>query len=323
MIGYYVHHVGQGHAHRALAVADYLPGPVTGLSSLPRPLSWRQDWVVLPRDDDGEQPNDPTAGGALHWAPRHDRGLQARTAVLAGWLAEHDPAVLVSDVSVEVVVLARLFGIPVVTVALPGKRDDAAHQLGYDLADAIIAPWPRLDPTMCVGLDRHGAKVHYVGGLSRFDRRAPERSSARSGHNVLDFGGAGGDSPTRRRTRTTAEWHWTVRGPDQWTNDPWPELCSADVVVTHCGLGALSDIAAARRPAVLLPEHRPHDEQFSTARAIAAAGLAVVLKREPSPAQWPNILARALDFDGAAWARWSSGDAAQRAATTIAEVASA
>jgi hypothetical protein len=323
MIGYYVHHVGRGHAHRAAAIAKHLPGGATVLSSLAPPEGWPHDWIVLPRDDADPHPKDPTAGGALHWAPRHDGGLQGRMRLLANWLADHNPAVLVSDLSVEVVVLARVLGIPTVTIALPGLRNDAAHQLGYDLADAIIAPWPRLDDTMCLGLERHSDKVHYVGGLSRFDGRPNRRAPARQHRQVLALGGVGGERNQLRGTPVTPGWRWTSRGIDHWISDPWPELCEADVVVTHCGLGALSDVAAARRPAVLLPEPRPHGEQMSTARALAAAGLGVVLDHEPDPRDWPPILARALQTDGSAWSAWSSGNAAEQAAAVIAEVAAA
>lgn len=37
MIGYYVHHHGSGHLHRARSLAAVLGRPVTGLSTLPRP----------------------------------------------------------------------------------------------------------------------------------------------------------------------------------------------------------------------------------------------------------------------------------------------
>ena len=40
---------------------------------------------------------------------------------LSAWIAESRPRVIVVDVSVEVALLARLFGIPVVSVALPGR----------------------------------------------------------------------------------------------------------------------------------------------------------------------------------------------------------
>jgi hypothetical protein len=290
MIGYYVHHVGQGHAQRARAVIEQLPGPVTVLSSLPPLPAWRHDWIVLPRDDHAAvAPDDPTAGGLLHWVPRHDRGLQDRMVVLADWFAKYDPDVLVSDLSMEVTALARLMGIPVVTVALPGAREDPAHQLGYGLSDAILAPWPHLDADMCPGLKAHAGKVHHVGGLSRFDGRPVIGSHATQSGSVLSISGSGGIPPRQRPL--TPGWHWTVRGPEQWVNDPWPELCAADVVVAHCGLGVLGEIAAT------------------------------ILDGEPEAADWPRILTEAAQSDGAAWSAWSDGHAARRAAAVIAEVA--
>ena len=52
-IGYYVHHQGHGHLHRAqaFAAAWRSSGPeVVGLSTLPRPRAWDGPWVRLPRD---------------------------------------------------------------------------------------------------------------------------------------------------------------------------------------------------------------------------------------------------------------------------------
>ena len=83
----------------------------------------------------------------------------------------------------------------------------------------------------------------------------------------------------------TPGWTWTVLGPPgrRWVADPWPLLCAADVVVTHAGQNAIADVAAARRPAVIVPQPRPFDEQATTARALDAAGLAVVC---PTLACW-------------------------------------
>ncbi len=56
VVGYYVHHVGSGHRHRAEVLAARLAHDgvsVTGLSSLPRPPSWAGEWVRLPPDDGG------------------------------------------------------------------------------------------------------------------------------------------------------------------------------------------------------------------------------------------------------------------------------
>ena len=69
MIGWYVHHHGHGHLHRAQTVAARLAErgeEVTVLSSLPRPAGWSGAWVRLARDDAGRVV-DPTAAGQLHW----------------------------------------------------------------------------------------------------------------------------------------------------------------------------------------------------------------------------------------------------------------
>ena len=92
------------------------------------------------------------------------------------------------------------------------------------------------------------------------------------------------------------------------------------MVVTHAGLGALADVAAAARPAVVVPEDRPHDEQRATARALADAGLAVTSGHWPDGHDWPDLLARALDA-GSGWHRWGTDGAAERAARVIEAVA--
>ena len=85
---------------------------------------------------------DATAHDVLHWVPRHDPGLADRMAAVAGWIRRARPALVVVDVSVEIAVLGRLCGVPVVVLAMPGVRTDRTHSLAYDLADALLAPWP-------------------------------------------------------------------------------------------------------------------------------------------------------------------------------------
>ena len=78
---------------------------------------------------------------------------------------------------------------------------------------------------------------------------------------------------------------------------------------------------AAHRKAVLLAEGWPHGEQHATARALA--GIAVPVTAWPEPADWPGLLERALACGGAGWARWSTGDAAVRAAAVLDGMAAA
>ncbi|MFE4861154.1 hypothetical protein [Streptomyces sp. NPDC056670] len=244
MIGYYVHHQGRGHLHHAQCIAAHVPGPSTILSSLPRPNAWHRPWVALPPDDTVD-PVDATAQGRLHWVPLHHDGHRERMGILARWIAQTRPAVFVSDVSVEVAVLVRLLGIPVVVAAMRGDRQDEAHRLGYDLANVLLAPWPGSLPEPGWPAHWHAKAVH-TGSISRYDGRP--RPMTRCGGNrpgadneVVVMLGAGGADITPEQLREAAEatpdWSWTVLGGPgtHWVEDPWPLLCRASVVITHAG----------------------------------------------------------------------------------------
>ncbi|MER7800247.1 glycosyltransferase [Streptomyces sp. NB004] len=321
MIGYYVHHQGRGHLHRAQCIAAQTAAPVTGLSSLARPDDWPGDWIDLSSDTGAETATaDPRASGRLHWAPRHHAGLRTRMAAIAAWVERSVPALLVSDVSVEVATLARLMGVPVVVSAMRGDRSDPAHRLAYDLADALLAPWPSILaepgwPTQWY------AKTEYTGAFSLHDGRTRDHRDA-DGKDVLLMLGAGGAELTRDDVRQAAEatpgWRWTVLGgPGGWTDDPWPLLCRANVVITHAGQNALAECAAAHAPAIVIPQPRPHGEQHATARALTAGGLATVCAQWPAPYEWPALLESARYTGGEDWALWAPGDGAARAARLL------
>ena len=317
MIGWYVHAHGRGHLQRLQCVAAHLRTPVTALSSLPPPPGWSGAWVVLPDDLPGadaaaDGPADPTAGGTLHWAPRGHPGLRDRMAAIAAWVAAVRPALVVVDVSVEVAVLVRSMGVPVVVAAMRGDRTDRAHTTAYDLADALLAPWPATRPEPWP--QRWLARTWHVGALSRFDDRpvAPPPGANR----VAVLWGRGGSEVTaadvRAAAAATPAWTWDLGGFDGVDPDPWELLQSADVVVTHGGQNALAEVAASRRPAVVVPQERPHDEQHANARALT--GLAVVRPRWPVPPQWPALLDEAAAQDVSGWSEWLDGQGAQRAA---------
>lgn len=328
MIGYYVHHVGRGHTETAGCIAARLAEEVTVLSSLPPPPGWADRWLTLPRDDDGTGAREPSANGQLHWAPLGHRGLRDRMAAIARWIHEAAPSVFVVDVSAEVAALARLMGIPVVTKVLPGRRRDPAHRLCYTLADSMLAPWPASVSGLLLDGDRSwDRKIRHVGAFSRFDGRARRAGARHHGNSVLVLLGSGGsgitESDLRRAAAAAPGWTWTTLGgaTGRWAADPWPELCRADVVVTHAGLGSLAAVAAARKPAVVIPQARPHDEQLMTARALARADLAVVARPWPRAARWPGLLRAAAELGGERWASWSPGTGAQAAAGVIQSVA--
>lgn len=182
-----------------------------------------------------------------------------------------------------------------------GERTDTPHRTAYDLAELLLAPWPSTLPEP--GWPEHWrAKTVHTGAFSRFDGRSPAPVGERPGRarprRVLLFMGSGGrDVSTAEVAAAQAaapDWRWTaLGGPDgRWEADPWPALCAADVVVTHAGQNALAECAAARRPAVVVPQDRPFGEQAATGRALARGRLAVVAPRWPDADDWAPFSSR-------------------------------
>jgi hypothetical protein len=272
-----------------------------------------------------------TAGGRLHWAPVRHAGLRGRMAMIAQWIAATSPRLLVSDVSVEVALLARLLGTPTAVVAMRGERTDAPHRMAYDLADLLLAPWPAELPEP--GWPEHWqAKTVHTGAFSRFDGRprpapARRRTDRPRPQRVLLLMGSGGTDVSAGEISAaqaaTPGWQWTTLGGPEggWSTDPWPALCAAEVVVTHAGQNALAECAAARRPAVVVPQERPFGEQAATGRALARGRLAAVAHRWPEPGEWPALLEQARADGGDRWSQWAPGDGAARAARALANAA--
>jgi hypothetical protein len=320
MIGYYIHHQGSGHRMRAEAITGQLSVPVVALSSADIDSTGYADLIRLMRDDLSENPLDVAAGGALHWAPRLDSGLRARMAQIAEFVSVHRPDAMVVDVSVEVAAFVRLLGVPVIVTAMPGERTDPPHLLAYQLADAIIAPWPQelYQPDWLIP---HLHKTTFTGGISRFDGRPLDVATDRQS-DVLIMTGTGGATTSQEAVTRLAADHpgLTIRGLGPafgtWSDDPWLQLCSTRLVITNAGQGSVADVAAARKPAVLLPQDRPFDEQLRTGRTVARAGLAHVAPAWPSAGEWATILA-SIPKSASSWSRWRTAGAARRAAAAI------
>lgn len=336
MIGYYLHHQGEGHRRRGTAVARQLDHAVTGLGSGPAPEGWPGEWLELDRDDEPPVPDtaaaDTTARGTLHWVPLHHRGLRARHRQVVDWIGRERPMLMVVDVSVEVALLTRLCGVPVVVGAMPGDRLDRPHRLAYDLAEALLAPWPPDAHPDAGWPEQWREKVWEVGGVSALPTRAAltDRAmltdrAAGPVRRVLVLWGRGGadlDPGSVQEARAvTPGWEWAVRdGGTPAGADLLADLAAADVVVCHAGQGAVADVALARRPAVVLAQPRPHGEQEATVRALERLGLAATGSGWPAADRWPSLLDRALQLGGQGWSRWR-GDGAARAAASLDDLA--
>lgn len=274
MIGYYVHHHGSGHLSRATALARVLGDDLTGLSSLARPSGWTGDWLQLPADigPDTDEPIDPTARGALHWVPRRTAGVRARAAALSAWFERARPRVIVTDVSVEVALLARLHGIPVIVVAQPGRRDDEAHRLAYRIADRIIGFWPAGFEVLQTA-EPLGERLATVGALSRFD------VAGRQGDTDTDTSTDTSTNGGRGRQSVGVE---NARRPRSSASDtssagsslvPAPVPAPGEILVFSgtggTGPGALASVVRAARAA--LPERRFTELVDASAAQVEAA----------------------------------------------------
>ena len=247
-------------------------------------------------------------------------------ALIARWVEETRPAAVVVDVSVEVALLVRMLGVPVIVMTMPGERADGPHVLVHQLADHIVAAWPReaYEPEW---LRPFAAKTSYVGGISRFE----EHEIVQSAHDrtsVLVLGGMGGCAFDQETVDATAaqvpEIDWKALGlrGGRRTDDPWPAICSADVVVSHAGQNCVADIAAARRPAIVIPQARPFNEQYVTAHTLRKHGLALATSGWPDAQVWLSLIGQAQASDPRRWQRWHTAGAAARAAEVIETTAS-
>lgn len=326
MIAYYIHHHGHGHLSRAIAIASALDHEITGLSSLPRPLGWPGDWVNLPLDT-AEPSHDADAMGRLHWVPIGAAGLRERSALISQWIAAHNPSVCVVDVSIEVTLLARLHGVPVIVFALPGDRTDPAHRLAFDIATKILAAWPASATGLMTGIPFTSRdKVVPIGaiGKSPIGSRTALRPAKRRYAVVL--GGSGGDDFSATRVasarKQTPGWSWTHLGRSgTWIPDVSTELRRADVVITHAGEGAIADVSAANVPAVILPQDRPYREQHSTGEELRQERWPTVVLDNWPHTGWHDLLEMAYSMDGTRWRDWNDGTGAARAVQEILDVA--
>lgn len=331
LIGYYAHTHGTGHLTRAGLIANRYPGPVhiLGTGHDPR-IS-----VPLPPDSDPVEPEatvDATANGVLHWAPQHSPLLPTRAAALVEWVRSHRPALVVVDVSVEVALLIRLLGVPVVVVRQHGDRTDSAHQMAFRLADALLSPYPEWaeDPTANHWMR---AKTLYCGGFSRFDDQPPPTQPRRADE-VVVMAGTGGtrlDAKTVAKLAASGSHRWVVIGLDGpesancqmlgRIDNPWPLLSRAGVVVTSAGHSALCEVAAARAPAIAVAESRPFAEQEHKVAVLAAAGMVHQAPPLDHPAAWHSALRSAVATP-TPWERFVDGKGLDRAVDHLVGLAS-
>ena len=338
-IGYYVHHHGDGHRQRALAIAARAQGRITvlgtGLAGRTGaiPCIDLPDDRLEPREFDGRDAS-ARRPHALHYAPVDHGGIRLRIALITDWIAAARPALMVVDVSAEVAMLARLASVPTVYVRLSGRRDDAPHREAFRGATALLSPFHALLDDDATPAELRTRTIYAPGLGERPDPAVPEP------HRILGVVGRGGAPIDVRRwaaaAAATPDWSWTVIGDSPmsaggppnlrfagWVGDATAQIARAGVVVGAAGDGLVGTVLAARRPFICVPEDRPFDEQRAKAARLAALGAAVVCPTWPVAEQWPTLLDQARAIDPALLASLDDPTGAARAAARLCAVADA
>ena len=321
MIGVYVHNRGRGHLHRVAPVVRALREGDDDVTLL---VTGSLDRAVLPPDLPVvhlpcERPGEAT--------------LSARRAAVT-WIDRARPRALWVDACPEMALAARMTATPLVATLTPGARSDEQHRLGCRAADVLLAPWPAGAHPAAVARAGRG-RVSEIGGLSRFERREPGPRPRRRPRVVhLNSSTTVGDHRFWRAVRSRvcracgSDWLEVGGSDGRWLDDPWPELSSADVVVTGAGQSSVADAACADVPLVVVPEWRPHGEHAATAQALEGLPGAEVRSYGDGPTEVAEVVRRQLGrvADGEVAGireRWRVDGAAERAADVVRGVAEA
>ncbi|WP_231426139.1 glycosyltransferase [Pedobacter sp. Leaf250] len=322
-IAFYVHHHGSGHLMRTMQIIKALGNyPIllmgSGLKKLIDVPSNVQ-LVHLPLDiaSTGEKESiNSNSSMACHYAPLGIKGGRDRVAIMTKIFSDHFPMILIVDVSVEVTLLARLAGVPTIVMHQHGKRQDLPHQLAYDSAELLIAPYP-----LSIYMDKKNeyfAKTVFAGGFSKFDEL--ERSGEINSKRICILIGNGGTSINDEVLNTIAsacsDYEFHVLGLCNEENDnpvnlkfhgnvdnPHQLLDQAHIIIGNTGHNTVMETASLNKRFIGIPESRPFDEQIEKAKAIEnRSGITIVLPEELLHANWPLIISelseKMVDWNG-------------------------
>ncbi len=333
-VGYYVHHHGSGHGMRALAIARHMDCEVTLIGSRLPEGRYPATVKSLPLPGDTAPGMHVESFASLHYAPLAVDGLRERMALLADWMRRAWPCLLVVDVSVEVAMLARLFGVPCVYMRQHGERTDPAHLQAYASASRLLAPYPASMECSQIP-DWVLAKTDHCGWVSRYSQRSsvqvePERGA------VLVITGQGGTAFTVDSliaiARRCPEDRFRVAGPLPASDlplpgnltllgqlaDPLPELLRAEIVVGSAGDNVVAEVAHLGGRLIAIAEQRPFDEQRLQALQLERLGVALGVSGVPVADEWPALLQRARHLPGrSGWQGLLNGNAAADAARIV------
>lgn len=356
-IAFYLNLQGAGHSRRFEAIARHLPADcelaVIGMGAQPQIANMGRPVrrVSVPRF------GEPSALPFVQQQTSHDyhdfavnHGQNAPFCLgMVSFLSRWQPDLMVVDVGLEASILARMCGIPTIYMRQHGCRWDRGHQLAYEWACSLLAPFDeRMEQAECP--DWIQEKTVYSGGFSRFSGWEKSEhmpiSYANDRPNILVMTGFGGTEITRHQLMAAASatpaWQWHFVGAqaqphfnEEYQDEPlsrnvcyhgvvediWPYLCHAALVVSNAGHNSTMEIMTAGVPALFIPAKRPFTEQACKAEMIESLNLGVVSTQWPEPSDWRKIYARSHALDPMLRAQVQSAQAPKIAADHIANIA--
>lgn len=322
---FYIHHHGAGHVIRAVTIAKELyADKICFMGSdlhrfqtlIPEHITCMHLPLDLPIASD--KFNKVRSVSSLHYAPLCVQGIRERNKLMMSYFCDHPQMLLIVDVSVEVTMLARLCGIPTVVIRQHGRRGDLAHQLAYENAELIIAPYSEtLSSRYEEGLFAY--KTLFSGGFSRYTNSTSLSAPTSNAHLAI-FVGHGGtriDSYLVRhlRSQIPSAYHLHILG--QLEDDIKLEYCTfhghvhdpehlierCNIVICNAGHNTVMELADLRKRMICIPAGRPFEEQEVKCRHLQRHGLAIVVKEEDVfDTNWNKCIKRAERLDLEGWA---------------------
>jgi len=338
-IAFYIHHHGSGHLMRCLQIAGSLKGyPIilmgSALESVDTNIYPNIELLHLPLDlPAGTEDDDLSFSNtdAFHYAPLGISGIRDRTAIMTDLFKRQYPLLLIVDVSVEVTLLARLCSIPTIVIRQHGIRTDLPHQLAYQSAELLLAPY---SPDLYIGdQDLAYEKTVFSGGFSRL--QVPETAEKEIQGRIGILIGGGGSSidknfiiqmatacpsftfevfglVTNAYPLQNIHWHGRIA-------DPLALLQSCALIIGNTGHNTVMEVAALNKRFIGIPEERPFSEQIQKAEAIAnRSGVVIIQVADLGKQQW-NVMIEKLLAEKADWHGVIEPDALPRIAEAIIE----
>lgn len=342
---FYVHHHGAGHITRVLQIIKTIRQQCncdiallgTGLSKYLHGIPHGIKTIDLPPDipskDDSYHCLHPVRH--LHYSPLNIANLLERNALIVDHLRENPRTICIVDVSCEIAQLLRLCGVPSVLVRQHGNRTDLAHQLAYEGAAYIIAPYAQ-EMSSSSEEGRYASKTLFSGGFSRFDGH--KATNAEQNDQIALIVGKGGTNLTNRFVRHiqkevsgdyTLHIIGDVNAKPSGKNivlhghlpDPSSVLDICTVVLCNGGHNTIMEMASLRKRIVCIPASRPFGEQVEKALHLERLGLAIVVREGLLyETDWNTILQQAADLDVRKWGSIMCVDARSKISLCLQQV---